>query len=107
MAVCAVTRHAEHRTRERVGIPKKAVRRAAAKAMTDGIPHSHIVGRLRRYLDWLYQQGNGAADNIMVYGDFIYLFDGDTLITVLDMPSQCRKQAAELTRKRRKDNGMQ
>jgi hypothetical protein len=54
MAVCAVTRHAEHRTRERVGIPKKAVRRAAAKAITKGIKRTEAEGGLRRYLDWLY-----------------------------------------------------
>ena len=54
MAVCAVTRHAEHRTRERVGIPKKAVRRAAAKALIQGVKRTDTEGGLRRYLDWLY-----------------------------------------------------
>jgi hypothetical protein len=78
MAVCAVTRHAEHRTRERVGIPKKAVRRAAAKALTQGIKRTDTEGGLRRYLDWLYWRGNGGADNIVVYGDKVYLFNDDT-----------------------------
>lgn len=103
MAVCAVTRHAEHRTRERVGIPKKAVRRAAAKAITKGIKRTEAEGGLRRYLDWLYWRGNGGADNIVVYGDKVYLFGGDTLITVLTVPSCHKKQAARLMRKRRQD----
>lgn len=106
MAVCAVTRHAEHRTRERVGIPKKAVRRAAAKAITKGIKRTETDGGLRRYLDWLYWRGNGEANNIVVYGDKVYLFGNDTLITVLNVPTPHMKQAARLMRKRRNDNAL-
>ena len=104
MAVCAVTRHAEHRTRERVGIPKKAVRRAAAKAITKGIKRTETDGGLRRYLDWLYWRGNGEANNIVVYGDKVYLFRNDTLITVLNVPTPHMKQAARLMKKRRNDD---
>ena len=99
---CAVTRHAEHRTRQRVGRPKKAVRRAAAKAMTSGIRRTDTEGGLRRYLDWLYWRGNGEAVNIVVYGDKVYLFGGDTLITVLNVPAEHMKQAARLMKKRRR-----
>jgi len=99
--MCAVTRHAEQRTRERVGIPKKAVRRAADKAIAQGVKRTDTGGGLRRYLDWLYWRGNGAANNITVYGDKIYLFSDDTLITVLNMPSAYKKQAAGLMKKRR------
>ena len=104
MAVCAVTRHAEHRTRERVGIPKKAVRRAAAKALTKGIKRTETEGGLRRYLDWLYWRGNGGANTIVVYGDKVYLFNDYTLITVLNVPTAHAKQAARLMKKRRKDD---
>lgn len=106
MAVCAVTRHAEHRTRERVGIPKKAVRRAAAKAITQGVKRTETYGGLRRYLDWLYWRGNGEANNIVVYGDKVYLFGNDTLITVLNVPTPHMKQAARMMRKRRNDNAL-
>ena len=107
MAVCAVTRHAGQRTRERVGIPKKAVRRAAARAYTNGIRRTETEGGLRRYLDWLYWRGNGGANNITVYGDKVYLFNEDTLITVLNVPMPHMKQAARLMKKRRKENGLQ
>ena len=106
MAVCAVTRHAERRTRERVGIPKKSVRRAAAKAITQGVKRTETDGGLRRYLDWLYWRGNGEANNIVVYGDKVYLFGNDTLITVLNVPTPHMKQAARLMRKRRNDNAL-
>lgn len=107
MAVCAVTRHAEHRTRERVGIPKKAVRRAAARAITQGVKREETDGKLRKYLDWLYYRGNGSVGNIIVYGDKVYMFNVDTLVTVLTIPTAHAKQAARLMRKRRKDNELQ
>jgi len=107
MAVCAVTRHAEHRIRERVGLPKKAVRRAAARAITCGVSHLETSGGLRRYLDYIYMRGYGEANNMYVYGAFIYLFCNDTLMTVYDVPQKYRKQAAKLMQRRRDDNGMQ
>jgi hypothetical protein len=107
MAVCAVTRHAEHRTRERVGIPKKAVRRAAARAITQGVKRVETDGGLRKYLDYLYYSNGGTISNIIVYGDKVYLFNVDTLVTVLTIPTAHAKQAARLMRKRRKDNGLQ
>lgn len=105
MGRCVVTRHAEHRVRERVGIPKKAVRRAAANAMTDGIKRTETNGALRRYLDYLYFKGDCMANNIVVYNDKIYLFNEDTLITILNVPGAHMKQTAKLMQKKRKQNG--
>lgn len=101
MAICAVTRHAEHRTRERVGIPKKAVRRFAARVITQGVKREEISGGLRRYLDCIYWRDNGSVGNIILYGDKIYLFNVDTLVTVLTVPTVYAKQAARIMRKRR------
>jgi len=106
MAVCAVTRHAEHRTRERVGIPKKAVRRAAARAITQGVKRVETDGGLRKYLDYLYFRNGGSVDNIILYGDKVYLFNVDTLVTVLTIPTAHAKQAARLMKKRRRSNGV-
>ena len=104
MAVCAVTRHAEHRLRGRVGFPKKAVRRAAAKCMTDGIKRTETTGPLRRYLDSLYLRGGCSVDNIMVYGDLVYMFNDNTLVTVLIVPAKHRKQAAKMMANRKEQD---
>jgi hypothetical protein len=40
----------------------------------------------------------------VVYGDKVYLFNDDTLITVLNVPTAHAKQVARLMKKRRKDN---
>lgn len=61
---------------------------------------------MRRYLDWLYWRGNGEANNIVVYGDKVYLFNDDTLITVLTVPTAHAKQVVRLMKKRRKDYGL-
>lgn len=104
---CKITCHAEHRVRERVGLPKKAVKRATDRALTDGISHKDVTGGLRRYMECLYNKGNGEANNIRLYGDFIYLFHNHILITVYNVPPEHRKQAKYLQRKERKKNGMQ
>lgn len=98
--MCVVTHHAERRTRQRLGVPKKAVRRVADKALTDGLCRAETEGGLKRYLDRLYIRGNGAASNIIIYGDKVYLFDGDILITILNLPARHMKQAARLRKKR-------
>lgn len=103
MADIDITRHAVHRTRERVGIPKKAVPRAVEKAMTEGLRYEDTEGGLRRYLEYLYAKGGGAANNMRVYGGHIYMFHDDILITTLTVPAKHMKQAARLAKRRRKD----
>ena len=98
---CVVTSHAQLRTRKRVGIPKKAVARASGRAMARGVRAEETWGGLRNYLDTLYWRGNGVANNMRVYGGFIYLFHDETLITVLNVPPKHMKQVSVLMRKTR------
>ena len=95
-----VTKHGGKRSRERLGIPKKAVDRNAMIALEKGLKHGETCGGLKRYLDWLYLKGSGEANNMRVYGDHVYLFHDEILITVLNVPPEHRKQAARLQRKR-------
>ena len=46
-----VTKHAEQRIRERMGINKRAVRRAAQKALDEGAMHSECAGAMKKWLD--------------------------------------------------------
>ena len=94
-----VTRHGNRRSRERLGIPKKAADRAAKKALDKGLKHKDVNGSLRRYMDYLYLRGGRAANNMRLYGDHIYIFHDETLITVLNVPPEHRKQAVYLQRK--------
>ena len=101
-----VTRHGNRRSRERLGIPKKAAERAAKNALDKGLKHKDMSGGLRRYMDYLYMRGGCEANNMRLYGDHIYIFRDETLITVLNVPPEHRKQAVYLQRKIGvKDNG--
>ena len=95
-----VTRHGKKRSRERVGIPKRAVDKNAKTALEKGLRYEDTAGALRRYLDYLYWRGNGAANNMRIYGNHVYLFHGEVLITVLNVPPEHRKQAVMAQRKK-------
>ena len=82
-----------------MGVPKKAVGRLAQAALAGGIRRKDTTGSLRRYLDYVYHY-NETADNIRVYAEKVWIFAGDTLITVLDLPSKYKGRANELGRKK-------
>ena len=94
-----VTRHGNNRARERIGIPKKAVERNAETALLFGLDISQSTGSLRRYLSALYERYDGAAGNIRVYGNFVYIFNYDILITVLNLPTEYRRAAVAQLKK--------
>lgn len=93
-----VTRHAADRTHERLGIPKKATDKIAAKAFECGIRREEISGSLRRYLDHLYSQ-HYTANNIRVFTYYIYIFCEDTLVTVEPLPQKYRSTVDNIRRK--------
>lgn len=93
-----VTRHAADRTHERLGIPKKATDKIAAKAFECGIRREEISGSLRRYLDHLYSQ-HYTANNIRIFTYYIYIFCEDTLVTVEPLPQKYRNTVDNIRRK--------
>ena len=95
-----VTKHGNDRARERIGIPKKAVERNAQSALLFGLDQSHSTGSLRRYLAALYERYDGAAGNIRVYGNFVYVFNEEILITVLNLPTEYRRSAVAQLKRR-------
>ena len=99
MGNCTVTRHANKRTRKRVGIPQKAVYRNARSALERGLGYAEAKGGLKRYIGWLYSSYNGAANNIRIYNNYVYIFRDDVLITVLNLPPEHRAAATYQQRK--------
>ena len=88
-----VTDHGEFRTRKRMGVPKKAVDRLADRALKEGVGRCEFSGSLRRYLDGMYHYHNEGANNIKVYAEKVWIFSGDVLITVLDLPQRYKNSA--------------
>lgn len=85
-----VSEHAQERLKKRNGFNKKACERMAQKALTEGITHSQTKGRLNKWITHLYFR-NQRANNIRLYGDKAYIFCDETLVTVLQIPSNLMK----------------
>lgn len=87
-----VTDHAHDRIKQRLGLGKSAHQRAAENAMVRGRIRTTFSGRLRRYLDgaqdW-YQSGE-----LIIYGGFVWVFAGLSLVTVYQLPVEYRALAA-------------
>ena len=80
-----VTKHATKRIRQRLGINKKSADKNAEKALKYGITHSEAKGKLCKYMDGIFLL-NCRPNNMRVYNHSVYLFRGNTLITVIALP---------------------
>lgn len=87
-----ITRHGAERVRERLGVPKRAVARRAALALERGRPREDFSGSFRKYLDAKFRLHH-VADNMRVFGNHLFLFQGDILITAWTIPLCFRKAA--------------
>ncbi len=96
-----VTRHAEERTKRVVSSKKKAVE-IAEEAFKSGVRHEETAGRLRKYLNGLYLQER-TANNIRIYHQKVFLFNGDILITILNLPQNLNNSVEAIKRKRALD----
>lgn len=91
-----VSKHAETRMKERCGINKRSAQKMAEKAFKMGVTHSQTKGNLKKWVTSLYFS-HKTANNIRLYGDKAYIFAGETLITVLQVPSNLRNDMGSLT----------
>jgi hypothetical protein len=73
--------------KERCGCNKSAHQKIAATALEKGITHAQTSGSLKRYLDSLFLK-HRTANNLRIWGDKVFVFRGDVLITVLQLPQK-------------------
>lgn len=90
--------HAEKRIRQRIGVPKSAVKKLAVKARSSGVERRDTHGSLRRYLDALYHY-NPNTTSVYVRAEKIYIFADDALVTVLNLPPRYKNAANGAGRK--------
>jgi hypothetical protein len=81
-----VSKHAKKRMKERCGLKVKCHDRAAEVAMRDGLHHKDCTGRLKKHVDYLFLN-HRKGNNIRLYGDNVFIFEGVTLITLLKLPN--------------------
>jgi len=93
-----VTHHAEKRVRERVGVNKKTVQKVSNRALKEGLAHCELTGKLKKFISELYLR-NSTANNIKIYGEKVYIFRRNILITVVPLPHHLKKLANKLAKK--------
>lgn len=94
-----VSNHAKERLKERNGFNKKCSMRMAKKAFSDGITHSQTKGNLNKWITSLYFKEE-RANNIRLYGDKAYIFCGDVLVTVVQIPNNLMKNFKQRIKER-------
>ena len=71
--------------------------RIAKIAYEKGLRHSDLTGNLKKWVDSLYFR-NRSANQIRLYSDKAYIFTGDKLITVIQIPHNLVKEVDKLRR---------
>lgn len=93
-----ISNHARQRMKERCGFNRKTQDRMAQKAFKEGITHKQTKGRLHKWVTSLFFK-NCNANNIRLYGDNAYIFCGETLVTVIPIPNDLRKDFERMVKK--------
>ena len=88
----SVSKHGAKRVRKRFGVPKKAVERVVNRAFFEGRHHADCNGSLRRYLDKQFLSGGAHANNMRISSGHLWLFHGNTLVTLWSLPSKYQRQ---------------
>ena len=85
-----ITEHAFQRAKERLGLNQKAFKTIAMKSFVAGKKHDQLKSQLKEYISSLYLQYKNA-NNIRIYGEIVYLFTNNVLITVYQLPNDLKK----------------
>lgn len=85
-----INEHAYERANERLSLTRESFTKLALKAYEVGINHADAKGRLRKYMDSLWFKYK-KANNIKIYGENIFFFKDNVLITVYQVPSDLKK----------------
>ncbi len=93
--------HACERAKQRLQWGKATLQLMADKAFTEGLCRQQATGRLKKYLDKLWSE-HQSANNMRIYGQHLFLFTGQTLITVWQVPGEFRKVSDKLVLRHRK-----
>lgn len=85
--------------KERCGFNRKAQGRMAEKAFYEGITHKQTKSRLHKWVTSLFFK-NCNANNIRLYGDNAYIFCDETLVTVIPIPNDLRKDFEKMVKRK-------
>lgn len=94
-----LTKHSISRLEQRCGVSKKNAPTVARRAFRTGITHTETHGNLHRFLDSIYlSQKKGT--NMRIYGNAVFVFKEDTLITVINIPKNLMEDVNKIKEER-------
>lgn len=82
-----LTKHAIKQAKSRLGWNESTLQRMVPKIMSDGIKHNQTKGSLKKFMDHTYTK-YGDANNMRIYGEDLFIFSGNTLITLYRIPNK-------------------
>jgi len=88
-----ITDHAFDRAKERLSMNRSAFKKQAELAWMGGISHYECAGNLKKYIDKLYLSYQRKANNIKIYGEVVFIFSSNILITTYQIPNNLKKSA--------------
>lgn len=94
-----VTKHAKKRMRQRKGTIGNSAQ-VARRAFREGIRHNETTGQLNQYISSRVLRSDYRSNNIRICHDFVYVFNGDTLVTVWPLPPEYTNDCKEILARR-------
>lgn len=88
--VVYITEHGDQRARQRLGIPRKAVPRMAARALQQGKRLSDFRASLRCRLEAIISTLHPNGDP-RIYGEFVWIYESERLVTLWLLPQEIRR----------------
>lgn len=85
-----ITEHAYLRAKERLSLNHKSFYKLATKAYKKGIKHSDTKGSLNKYIASIWFKYKNAS-NVRIFGENIFLFNKNVLITVYQVPNEFKR----------------
>lgn len=85
-----ITDHAYDRAKERLSWKPGVLDKMTEKAYLEGIKHKDTKGQLNKYITKIWFKHKNA-NNIRIYGENIYLFCDNILVTVYQLPGNLRQ----------------
>lgn len=92
-----LTKHASMRMSQRCGIQKKTQQKVLRRVFRHGVTHAeiHQCNDLKKWVDKLYL-AHRNPNKILLYGNAAYLFKGDILLTVINIPTELQDSVNQL-----------
>ncbi len=97
-----ITKHATQRIRERAGVKRRGKEKLARTALDRGLIQCDLKGILRDWVGGKYLS-HRKGNNIRVWAEKLFVFQDETLITVIQLPHDMKKIANKLQRRKNEE----